>query len=200
MDRYSGIGEHGLIGDLQTAALVSTDGTIDRMCCPRFDSPSIFASLLDHDRGGHFRICPDRDDYVSRQLYFPDTAVLITRFMTPDGVGEVVDFTPVIGNGVQPPLAHQRGAQPGLPVRPRCRLCRAGALDGPARKLAWDRRRMPRPKTVRAQRTSPSVPEFGGAHTGLIREGSRRVTCFFPTLVASAHLAVSHTDREGDHP
>src|SRR5215212_5192018 len=95
MDRYPEIGEHGLIGDLQTAALVSTDGTIDWFCCPRFDSPSIFASLLDHDRGGHFRIGPDRDDFVSRQLYFPDTAILITRFMTTDGVGEVIDFMPV---------------------------------------------------------------------------------------------------------
>jgi GH15 family glucan-1,4-alpha-glucosidase len=52
--------------------------------------------LLDHDRGGHFRIGPDRDDYVSRQLYFPDTAILITRFMTSDGVGEVVDFMPIL--------------------------------------------------------------------------------------------------------
>src|SRR3712207_4292872 len=96
MDRYPDIGEHGLIGDLQTAALVSTDGTIDWMCCPRFDSPSIFASLLDHDRGGHFRIGPDRDDYVSRQMYFPDTAILITRFLSPEGVGEVLDFMPVL--------------------------------------------------------------------------------------------------------
>jgi len=66
MDRYPDIGEHGLIGNLQTAALVSTDGTIDWMCCPHFDSPSIFASLLDHDRSGHFHIGPDGGDYVSR--------------------------------------------------------------------------------------------------------------------------------------
>src|SRR5215218_3481143 len=96
MDRYPPIAEHGLIGDLQTAALVSTDGTVDWWCCPRFDSPSVFASLLDYDRGGHFRIGPDRDDYVSRQLYFPDTAILVTRFLSPDGVGEVVDFMPVL--------------------------------------------------------------------------------------------------------
>src|SRR5919112_3061097 len=96
MDRYPDISEHGLIGDLQTAALVSTDGTIDWFCCPRFDSPSVFASLLDHDCGGHFRIGPDRDDYVSRQLYFSDTAILITRFLTPDGVGEVLDYMPVV--------------------------------------------------------------------------------------------------------
>ena len=97
MKRYPNISDHGLIGDLQTAALVSTDGVVDWFCCPRFDSPSVFASLLDADKGGYFRIAPDRDDYVSRQLYIPDTAVLITRFLTPDGVGEVHDFMPVAG-------------------------------------------------------------------------------------------------------
>jgi GH15 family glucan-1,4-alpha-glucosidase len=96
MDRYPNIADHGLIGDLQTAALVTKDGVLDWFCCPRFDSPSVFASLLDADRGGFYRIAPDRDDYVSRQLYLPQTAILITRFMTPDGVGEVHDFMPVI--------------------------------------------------------------------------------------------------------
>jgi GH15 family glucan-1,4-alpha-glucosidase len=92
MDRYPPIADHGLIGDLQTAALVTTDGTVDWFCCPRFDSPSVFASLLDHDRGGRFRIAAEGDDVVVRQLYFPDTAILVTRFMTPGGVGEVLDF------------------------------------------------------------------------------------------------------------
>ncbi|MGH2702627.1 MAG: glycoside hydrolase family 15 protein, partial [Actinomycetota bacterium] len=95
MTAYPAISDHGLIGDLQTAALVSTDGTIDWFCCPRFDSPSVFASLLDAERGGLFRIRPERDDYVSRQLYLPDTAILITRFMSPEGVGELIDFMPV---------------------------------------------------------------------------------------------------------
>ncbi len=95
MEGYPPIADHGLIGDLQTAALVTTDGTIDWWCCPRFDSPSVFASLLDRDNGGQFRIGPEGDDYVARQLYFPDTAILITRFMTPDGVGEVIDFMPI---------------------------------------------------------------------------------------------------------
>jgi len=97
VDRYPNISDHGLIGDLQTAALVATDGTVDWFCCPRFDSPSVFASLLDADKGGYFRIAPDTADYVSRQLYFPDTAMLITRFMTQDGVGEVTDFMPIAG-------------------------------------------------------------------------------------------------------
>jgi GH15 family glucan-1,4-alpha-glucosidase len=97
MARYPDISDHGLIGDLQTAALISTEGTVDWFCCPRFDSPSVFASLLDADKGGYFRIAPDRE-CVTRQLYFPDTAILITRFLTPDGVGEVTDFMPVAGD------------------------------------------------------------------------------------------------------
>src|SRR5437773_5235038 len=94
MSSYPNISDHGLIGDLQTAALVSTDGTVDWFCCPRFDSPSVFASLLDADKGGYFRIRPEAGTYTTRQLYFPDTAILITRFLTPDGVGEVTDFMP----------------------------------------------------------------------------------------------------------
>ena len=99
MNRYPNIADHGLIGDLQTAALVTTDGTVDWFCTPRFDSPSVFASLLDADHGGYFRVSPDTDNYVTKQLYFPDTAILITRFMTEDGVGEVHDFMPVIAGG-----------------------------------------------------------------------------------------------------
>jgi GH15 family glucan-1,4-alpha-glucosidase len=90
------ISEHGLIGDLQTAALVATDGTIDWFCCPRFDSPSVFARILDRQRGGWFRIAPvNHDECVVKQLYFPDTALLITRFMSETGVAELVDFMPI---------------------------------------------------------------------------------------------------------
>ncbi|MDR0360189.1 MAG: glycoside hydrolase family 15 protein [bacterium] len=92
--KYPPIEAHGLIGDLQTAALVATDGTIDWFCCPRFDSPSVFASLLDHERGGFFRVAC-ATECVTRQLYLPSSAVLVSRFMTADGVGEVVDFMPL---------------------------------------------------------------------------------------------------------
>jgi GH15 family glucan-1,4-alpha-glucosidase len=100
MDEYPPIEDHGLIGDLQTAALVSKDGRVDWFCCPRFDSPSVFASLLDSRRGGVFRVAPRVGGYTSRQLYFPDSAVLITRFMNEDGVGEVADFMPVCTGSV----------------------------------------------------------------------------------------------------
>jgi len=92
---YLPIGEHGVIGDLRTVALVGTDGTIDWYCCPRFDSPSVFAAILDRQRGGRYRIAPALALGTVKQLYFPDTNVLITRFLTPSGVGEVQDFMPI---------------------------------------------------------------------------------------------------------
>jgi GH15 family glucan-1,4-alpha-glucosidase len=95
MNAYPPIADHGMVGDLQTAALVSSEGTIDWWCTPRFDSPSVFASLLDSERGGYCRLSADlarERGAAVRQLYLADTAVLVTRFMAPDGVGEVADF------------------------------------------------------------------------------------------------------------
>ena len=102
MSDYPLIADHGLVGDLQTSALVTTEGSIDWFCAPRFDSPTIFGALLDQRRGGHLRIRPTVEVFTSKQLYFPDTAVLITRFMTEAGVGEVIDFMPVTGRAVTP--------------------------------------------------------------------------------------------------
>ncbi len=95
LDGYLPIADHGLIGNHHTVALVGVDGTIDWFCCPRFDSPSLFAAILDKDKGGYFRISSGDKDARWKQFYFPDTNVLITRFYTPDGVGEVRDFMPV---------------------------------------------------------------------------------------------------------
>ena len=83
---YLPIAEHGIIGDLHSIALVGTDGRIDWYCCPSFDSPSVFGGILDKERGGFYRIRPSTDDWIPKQLYFPDTNVLITRFLTPGGV------------------------------------------------------------------------------------------------------------------
>ena len=92
---YLPIAEHGLVGDLHTIALVGTEGTIDWYCCPAFDSPSVFAAILDKERGGYYALHPAGDDWTSKQLYFPETNVLITRFFGPSGVGEVQDFMPL---------------------------------------------------------------------------------------------------------
>ena len=87
-----------IIGDLQTAALVSTDGSVGGLaCCPRFDSPSVFGALLDHERGGHFQVRPADEPYRTRQMYLPDSAVLITASSPTPPSGEVVDFMPVAG-------------------------------------------------------------------------------------------------------
>ncbi|SDN34477.1 glycoside hydrolase family 15 protein [Streptomyces wuyuanensis] len=91
---YLPISEHGLIGDLRSAALVGTNGTIDWYCCGRFDAPSVFASILDAEKGGCFELAPDVPART-KQFYFPDTNVLITRFFAEDGVGEIQDFMPI---------------------------------------------------------------------------------------------------------
>ncbi|MFE5189698.1 glycoside hydrolase family 15 protein [Streptomyces sp. NPDC056628] len=100
MDDYPLIEDHGLVGDLQTAALVSTDGSVDWFCAPRFDSPSVFGALLDKDNGGHCTVRPRHGAYATKQLYLPDTAILVTRYMTEAGAGEVQDFMPVTGTTV----------------------------------------------------------------------------------------------------
>jgi GH15 family glucan-1,4-alpha-glucosidase len=92
---YLPIEHHGVIGDLHTAALVGTDGTIDWLCLPHFDSPSVFAAILDDRKGGRFRIAANTKEARRRQMYLPDTNVLLTRFLTSDGVGEIIDFMPV---------------------------------------------------------------------------------------------------------
>jgi GH15 family glucan-1,4-alpha-glucosidase len=88
------IAQHGLIGDLRTAALVGADATIDWFCAGRFDAPSVFASLLDRD-GGCWTVRPTCEVSGTNQFYFPDSNVLITRFLTEHGVVEVQDFMPL---------------------------------------------------------------------------------------------------------
>ena len=92
---YRPIGNYGLIGDLRSAALVGMDGSIDWLCLPRFDSPSVFAAILDDERGGRFKISPTAGGPTTKQLYWPDTNVLVTRFFDPEGVGEVTDYMPI---------------------------------------------------------------------------------------------------------
>jgi GH15 family glucan-1,4-alpha-glucosidase len=92
---YPDIESYGVIGDLHTVALVGLDGSIDFMCFPEFDSPSIFARLLDDDKGGYFRLGPQLEDGRHRQIYLPDTNILLTRILSSEGVAEISDFMPV---------------------------------------------------------------------------------------------------------
>jgi len=90
--KYQPIENYGVIGDLSTAALVGQDGSIDFMCFPRFDSPSIFAALLDAERGGCFKLSPINGDFKFHQRYLPDTNILLSRFLGEDAIAEVSDF------------------------------------------------------------------------------------------------------------
>ena len=92
---YQPIEDYGIIGDMHSVALIGMNGSIDWLCFPHFDSPSVFAAILDDEKGGHFKISPTFEGSAHKQLYWPDTNVLITRFFSPDGVAEVTDYMPV---------------------------------------------------------------------------------------------------------
>jgi len=95
---YQPIENYGVIGDLHTVALVGMDGSIDFMCFPYFDSPTIFAAILDHEKGGRFRIAPVLDGARQKQLYLPDSNILLSRFLSEEGVAEISDFMVIEDN------------------------------------------------------------------------------------------------------
>lgn len=103
---YQPIEDYGIIGNMRTAALVGVNGSIDWLCVPYFDSPSIFAAILDDEKGGRFEISPHENGLLTKQLYWPETNVLVTRFLSPSGVGEIEDFMPV-GEPPSSPRQHQ---------------------------------------------------------------------------------------------
>jgi GH15 family glucan-1,4-alpha-glucosidase len=89
---YQPIENYGIIGDMRTVALVGMNGSIDWFCFPHFDSPSVFAAILDENKGGYFKIEPSGEGITHKQFYWPETNVLITRFLSADGVGEIMDY------------------------------------------------------------------------------------------------------------
>ena len=119
---YQPIENYGLIGNLRTAALVGMDGSIDWLCLPRFDSPSVFATFLDDNKGGRFPLAPPGEGYSRKQHYWPNTNILLTRFWHPDGIGEVVDYMPVVG----------AESSPGDQLVRRVRKVAAADVDPPA--------------------------------------------------------------------
>lgn len=92
---YLPIEHYGVIGNLRTAALVGANGSIDWLCLPHFDSPSVFGAILDDNRGGRFHLGPRDASCRSKQTYWPDTNVLVTRFYHEEGIAELIDFMPI---------------------------------------------------------------------------------------------------------
>ena len=128
---YQPIQNYGIIGNMRTAALVSIKGSIDWFCVPHFDSPSVFAAILDDEKGGRFEIAPTRKEVSTKQLYWPETNILITRFYSESGVAEIEDFMPVglprersVAPSTDSPGesdAGKHGVSPAMPSRLRLR-------------------------------------------------------------------------------
>src|SRR5215471_18184495 len=118
---YLPIADYGVIGDMRSVALVGKNGSIDWCCLPRFDSPSLFAALLDDQKGGRFCLQPVCECGV-KQMYLPDTNVLVTRFMSDEGLAEVTDFMPI---------GREAGGETEQPARQVLRI--AKAIRGPIR-------------------------------------------------------------------
>jgi GH15 family glucan-1,4-alpha-glucosidase len=162
-DRYPAIEDHAVIGDLHTVALVATDGTIDWCCLPRFDSPAVFASLLDADHGGSFAV---RSEAVrTRQLYKPATNVLVTRFLGTDSVGEVVDF--MVPRHPGSPLTH-----PGPLLVRRLRAVRGTVVFRITCRPAFDFGRQDH--AVHAPGHGGAVFTSPGTRAGLVLRASQR--------------------------
>jgi GH15 family glucan-1,4-alpha-glucosidase len=128
-NRYAPIEDYGIIGDLHTSRW--WEERVDRLPLPPvFDSPSVFAALLDADRGGRFQIAPQLDDARTQQLYLPDTNVLLTGSLSEGGVAEVSDFMPVEDAGVAHNLVRRAKTVRGE-VRFACAAIRASTTPAP---------------------------------------------------------------------
>lgn len=110
------IEDYALLGDLQTGALVATNGSIDWMCLPRFDSPACFAALLDTPDAGHWQIAPQSGGTCTSRRYVEDTLVLETEWVTPDGTDRVTDFMPPRGHAADV-VRIVEGVSGAVPVR-----------------------------------------------------------------------------------
>jgi GH15 family glucan-1,4-alpha-glucosidase len=195
--RYRPIEDHGLIGDMHTAALVARDGSIDWLCLPHFDSPSVFGAILDHEKGGSFRIHPALDEANCKQFYWPETNVLITRFLTEAGAVEITDFMPV-GRARTAARYHEivrrvTSVHGRLPVRLVCRP----AFDYARASHSLD-------LTARGARFESDGLVLGlASDVPLGREGDAAVATFELSEGESAHFVLRVLDGEqgaGDEP
>ncbi|HXT00291.1 MAG TPA: glycoside hydrolase family 15 protein [Elusimicrobiota bacterium] len=167
------IENHGVIGDLETAALVAMDGSIDFMCFPHFDSPTIFADLLDPGKGGFFRICPTAGDFKRRQRYYPNTNILLTRFLSPEGVMELSDHMPIQHLGHRHALVRRLKAVRGdirmrMTCAPRFDYGRAGHTVERLGKCLVFRSRGPDKSVLRLRSSVPFRVRGGDAEANFV--------------------------------
>jgi GH15 family glucan-1,4-alpha-glucosidase len=177
---YPPIEDHGAIGDLHTVALVAADGTIDWCCLPRFDSPAVFASILDSRRGGRFALRVEGAE-TRRPMYHPDTNIHVTRSLSRCGAGEVVDF--------MVPRPSLRASEPGSHVIVR----RARAVRG---SVTFDMRCEPAFDFGRADHDVELVPDVGAAFRS--SAGSMTLRSTAALVVAARGVSTRFRLREGE--
>ncbi|RYJ06211.1 MAG: glycoside hydrolase family 15 protein [Actinomycetales bacterium] len=165
---WTAISDHGLVGDLRTAALVAIDGTVDWFCAPRFDSPSIFASILDQEKGGSWTVEPIDGSVTTRQFYVPESAILVTRFHTEGGLLEVHDFMPVLS--AHDPEHRQRLVRRVTSVR----------------------------GSIRFRTSLSARPDFGREHPTTEAHDERRVTISSESVRLGLSSTVELTTTDGD--
>ena len=184
------IQNYGVIGDLHTVALVGTNGSIDWWCSPRFDSPSVFAAILDDDKGGRFQVQPT-EPCTCKQLYLPDTNVLVTRFLASDGVAEVTDFMPVR----DPPPKTQNASTPSKETIEHKIVRKIELVRGTMRMLVTC---TPAFDYARAAHTSTLVPE--GAVFATPALGGRRLALAssIPLALDNSGVRAEVSMKEGD--
>jgi GH15 family glucan-1,4-alpha-glucosidase len=190
---YEPIENYGVIGDLHTVALVGMSGSIDWLCIPHFDSPAVFAAILDDAKGGRFQIAPRRPPAARKQFYWPDTNVLVTRFFTDGGVGEVVDYMPVGGHcGVVREVRVIRGS---VDFRMECRPAFNYARDPhevePADRAAVFRSR---DLSLALRATEPVTIRDGAAFAEFTLDENRSAAFVFVTCVAGAPQSLSEEE------
>src|SRR5258707_282941 len=201
--RYQPIENYGVIGNMRTAALVGLDGSVDWLCLPRFDSPSVFGAILDADKGGRFRIAPAASGEVRhKQYYWPDTNVLITRFLHPDGIAEVEDYMPV-GSGAEPAaqlVRRVRVVRGRLPLEVECRPAFDYARTGHATAVSTHGARFDGPGLSLGLAASvPLRADNGGAVAEFLLDEGQSATFVLRTIAPDAHPGrCPGTEEAGD--
>lgn len=175
---YQPIENYGIIGDLTTTALVGMNGSIDFMSFPSFDSPTIFARLLDKNRGGYFQVAPAGGNFKQRQRYSPDTNILLTRFLGGHGIASISDFMAMEHLGHQHNLVRRVKVVRGeIPIRmvcaPKFDYARCGhKIEKKANEIIFipDKKNLP---SLRLRSSVPMKVENGEAVAGFKLKGEQ---------------------------
>jgi GH15 family glucan-1,4-alpha-glucosidase len=199
---YQPIQDYGVIGDMHSAALVGKDGSIDWLCFPHFDSPSVFAAILDHEKGGRFKIAPAEEGAARKQLYWPDTNVLITRFFSPDGVGEIIDYMPVgtheNGDGYHQVIRRVRVVRGEMAFRMECSPAFDYAREGHETEISSEGACFRSSGLGLGLATSVPLEDAGGAAVAEFSLGEGETAVFVLREIEDGDCGVPFSEEEAD--